>query len=299
MLHSYSTIFAIGHKAVQPLLSVPCLVEEKVDGSQFSFRFEQDGSTTMRSKGAEVHAGDGGMFEEASHIEAEWCERWVGYTFRCEYLQKPKHNVLTYQRTPKANLIVFDVETSDGDFLSYSEKAAAAADLRLDVVPRLYEGMVTLAVMQELLDRESILGGTKIEGVVVKPVGYDLYGTDKKVLMGKYVSEGFKEKHSRDWKATNKPDVVSLLAEELRSEARWQKAIQHLKEQGRLNNEPKDIGPLMKEIVDDVVKEEKEYIKDKLYARFGKDILRQVTWGFPEWYKEKLMKEAFTCSEKN
>lgn len=292
-LHSYSTIFAIGHRACQPLLSVPCLVEEKVDGSQFSFSFQEDGTTLMRSKGAIVHAGEGGMFEEASHIEADWKRELVGLTFRCEYLRKPHHNVLTYGRVPAAHLAVFDVEKPSGEFLDYDAKRAAAELARLEVVPKLWEGLVTLEVMQGLLDRESFLGGTKIEGVVVKPVGYNLWGTDKKVLMGKFVSEAFKEKHAKEWKGEHKPDILGLLVASYRCEQRWQKAAQHLLEDGRLEGSPRDIGNLIKEAVVDIEKEEKEEIKEKLWQWAWPQIRKQLTYGLPEWYKEKLMKEAF------
>jgi hypothetical protein len=35
--HSYSSIYALGHKALAELFMEPVLIEEKVDGSQFSF----------------------------------------------------------------------------------------------------------------------------------------------------------------------------------------------------------------------------------------------------------------------
>jgi urease gamma subunit len=292
-LNSYSTIFALGHKAVQPLLEVPLLCEEKVDGSQFSFG-KIDGQLVMRSKGARVFAGQGEMFEAACGMEADIGYIPEGMVFRCEYLSKPRHNILRYERIPAKHLIVFDVEDGRGNFLSYSDKQQVAANIGLETVPRLYEGMVTLDIVQELLDRESVLGGTKIEGVVLKPVKYDLWGTDKKVLMGKYVSEMFKEKHAVEWKSDNKPDVVTLLAAELRNEARWQKAIQHLAEAGRLENSPRDIGPLIKEVIADVEKEEVEYVKQRLFARFWPEIRKQLTFGLPEWYKDKLLKEAFS-----
>ena len=50
MISSYSTIFALGHAAVKPLLDVPCIVEEKVDGSQFSFQLQPDGTIAMLEK---------------------------------------------------------------------------------------------------------------------------------------------------------------------------------------------------------------------------------------------------------
>ena len=51
--HSYPSIFALGHSALAELTLGPVVVEEKVDGSQFSFgRFE--GVLRVRSKGKEM-----------------------------------------------------------------------------------------------------------------------------------------------------------------------------------------------------------------------------------------------------
>lgn len=64
-LHSYPKIFAIGHKAVQELFDGPVLVEEKIDGSQFSFGVI-DGKIEMRSRGCAVLPEAAGMFNHAS-----------------------------------------------------------------------------------------------------------------------------------------------------------------------------------------------------------------------------------------
>ena len=294
MINSYSTIFAIGHRAAQPLLEVPCIVEEKIDGSQFSFQRIED-EVKMRSKGAEVFAGQGGMFEEASHIEADYANMVEGYIYRCEYLQKPKHNVLKYDRVPQGNLIVFDVEHSDG-FAPPEEKKELAAVLKLETVPVLYQGIVTLEVLQGLLERESVLGGPKIEGVVIKPVGYSLWGVDKKVLMAKYVSEAFKETHRKEWKSDSggNKDVIALLVASLNTEARWQKAVQHLREAEKLENSPRDIGPLMLEMKYDTLLEEKDFIAEKLLGWALPQLKQALGRGLPEWYKQKLMEEAFS-----
>ena len=51
--HSYPSVYNLGHRALEPLLAHPLNIEEKVDGSQFSFgRF--DGVLRVRSKGQEL-----------------------------------------------------------------------------------------------------------------------------------------------------------------------------------------------------------------------------------------------------
>ena len=113
-------------------------------------------------------------------------------------------------------------------------------------------------------------------------------------MCGKYVNPEFKEIHQKNWKKEHtSKGKFDLLKEQYRSEARWNKAIQHLAEKGELTNTPKDIGSLLKEINIDLIDEEKENIKKELWNIFGKDILRTSVAGFPEWYKRKLLERAF------
>ena len=144
-----------------------------------------------------------------------------------------------------------------------------------------------------MLDTISCLGGQKVEGVVVK--NYERYTHEKKVMMGKFVSEAFKEIHSGDWKSRNpnQSGVVEGIIGKLSSHARWYKAIQHLQEAGLITNSPSDIGPLMKEVSQDILKEETDRIKDTLFNHFWKDISRGVTKGLPGWYKEMLGQAQF------
>ncbi len=171
--------------------------------------------------------------------------------------------------------------------------------LGLEVVRTFFTGIVTLEKIRELLDETSCLGGQKIEGVVLKPVGYNLFGDDKKVLMGKFVSEAFKEVHNATWKKDNpsQGDIVQLLIESYRQPARWAKAVQHLREAGQLTESPKDIGSLIKEVQDDVYKEEADEIRDRLFKHFWPQVKRAVAAGMPEWYKEELMKSQFDESD--
>jgi len=295
-LSSYSTIFAVGHAGMQPLLGAEIFAEEKIDGSQFSFGVV-DGEFLMRSKNADVYIGQEGMFqqavEEAHALEVDIPNNTI---VRCEFLSKPKHNVLKYDRTPKGNLIVFDVEQLGKGFMSYDEKRVFAnKTLKLEVVPKLYEGILTLEHLQHLLGRVSCLGGCEIEGVVIKPTNYNIWGTDKKVLMAKYVSEKFKETHRREWKGDSSgTDFVQFLIHELNTEARWEKAIQHLREAGQLENQPRDIGKLMVEVKKDVRAEESEYVKEKLFKALWPKIERAIGAGLPEYYKMKLAEEMLT-----
>jgi hypothetical protein len=296
--HSYPSIFNLGHRAASNLLSVPVNVEEKVDGSQFSFGVTEEGEIKVRSKGANlVVDAPEKMFSRAVAVVKELAPRLTpGWTYRGEYLQKPKHNTLAYDRIPEQHIILFDVNTGEESYLCYEEKQTEAARLGLEVVPILFAGMLSdLSAFRTFLDTTSVLGGQKIEGVVVKPRHYNLYAPDKKVLMGKFVSESFKEAHTGEWRKANptNSDVLDVLGQTYRHEGRWMKAVQHLRESGKLEGSPRDIAALMKEVPADIRKECEEEIKGQLFKWAWPHVQRKAVAGLPEWYKEQLLKLQF------
>jgi hypothetical protein len=301
--HSYPSIYALGHKHLEELLLDPVIVEEKIDGSQFSFGvFDIDGRRELkcRSKGAQLNIlAPDAMFKRGVEVVQGLADKLTpGWTYRGEYLAKPKHNALAYDRIPKDHIILFDINTGEESYLSYSQKEEEAARIGLEVVPLMHLGVIQdVQHFRSFLDTVSCLGGQKIEGVVIK--NYLRFGRDKKALLGKFVSEAFKETHAREWKAANpnRADVVQCLIASLKTDARWHKAVQHLREAGQLEDSPKDIGLLMKEVPIDVENEEVEFIKDKLFDWAWPQIRRGITAGLPEWYKERLLERQFSTAE--
>lgn len=142
-----------------------------------------------------------------------------------------------------------------------------------------------------MLDRVSSLGGPKIEGIVLKNYSERaMIGSLVLPLMaGKYVSEAFKEVHKKEWK-TGK-DRKEILLSQYHTEARWEKAIQHLRDSSVLTNSPKDIGPLIQEIHRDIEEECRQEIMEQLWSLHKRELMGRVTSGFPEWYKRKLIGE--------
>ena len=300
MIHSYPSIYNLGHAAIADLLKGPVIVEEKIDGSQLSFSKREDGTLEARSKGAQLNiCAPEGMFKAAvDTIQSLAPALRPNVIYRGEYLAGPHHNALTYNRIPAKHIILFDVNDGLESYQTPRQKADAASELGLECVPVLFTGLISdIEHFRRLLDTESVLGGQKIEGVVIKPENYDLFGRDKKVLMGKFVSESFREVHSKTWDAEHKTkgpqDIVQLLAAKYGTNARWQKAVIHLKERGELQGAPQDIGPLMKEVPEDVLKECAEELKADLFEWAWPQLRRSFTRGLPEWYKEELLKQAF------
>jgi hypothetical protein len=306
-LHSYPSIFNLGHKAVNELLLDPVLIEEKVDGSQFSFAAisplpDDPPALQVRSKGQEIHVSSDGhcsekMFQKGvDTVYALWKEGRLhpNWTYRAEYLQKPRHNHLNYSRVPNGHIAIFDIDTGLEAYQACTTKAEEATRLGLDVVPTLYYGMVTdLNQIKDFMKLESFLGGPTIEGVVIK--NYHRWNVDKKTLMGKHVSEAFKETQQLNWKKENpgNKDIIQFIGAKIKSEARWRKAIQHLRESGQMEMTPRDIALLFREVPADIAKECHEEIRDALWKWAWPQISRIATAGLAEFYKNYLLDIQF------
>ena len=145
--HSYPSIYALGHRAVADLLTGPVNVEEKVDGSQFSWCVDDAGEIRCRSKCATLNVdAPEKMFTAAvATVKSLAGLLTPGWTYRAEFLGKPKHNALAYDRMPKAHLIVFDINDGHESYLSYAAKHEEAERLGLECVPLIFSGRLTLA----------------------------------------------------------------------------------------------------------------------------------------------------------
>lgn len=308
----YPKIWNLGNDAIPDLFKGTVEITEKIDGSMFGFGVDQDGTVVMRSKGKEMFfEAHEGMFEHAvTQVEnrKDQLLQLANEVFKgaffiyAEYLGKPKHNVLAYERTPNDNLIVFGVKIGQNFVKDFFQIKDIATSIGLETVPLIYEGEWEQSQgyekLKEILEKtNSVLGNTLIEGVVIKNYRQLTVIGEITSCFGKYVSEKFKEKHRTDWKHISGKDSLGLFIDSFRTEARWNKAIQHLRDNGQLTNTPKDIGPLMKELQTDLGEEETEEIKKFLYNHFIKQIKRKACAGFPEFYKEQLAKKQFEESK--
>ncbi len=297
-LRGYSSPFNLGHKALKGFWKADYIyVTEKIDGSQFSFGVTEDGDLHCRSRRQQIDLTNPGMFKAGVDTAQDLAYQGMlneGWTYRCEYLSKPKHNTMAYERIPRGHLILFDVDKGDQDYMTPDEVSDIAESLDLEAVRVLaaFDTKPLLEQVKKLLDIQSVLGGGTIEGVVLK--NYDKFGEDKKVLMAKLVSEDFKERHGSDWKKRNpsRKDFIADLTEGLATDARWMKAVQHLREAGEIEGIPQDIPDLLSEVVEDVENELTVEIQSALWHHFWPQIRRGLTRGLPEWYKALLAEEA-------
>jgi hypothetical protein len=296
-LHSYPEIFNLGHRNVVDLFNEQVVVQEKVDGSQFSFGVQNVG-LVARSKGAEliIDAPEKMFTKAVDTIKRLFAEGRLteGWTYRGEFLQSPHHNTLKYDRVPKDHIILYDVDTGLENYVAPNALRQIADSLGLECVPTLYVGMIQNAdFLKAFFETDSILGGTKIEGMVIK--NYSRFTLDKKVMMGKLVRPEFKEMNKVEFRVKNptQGDIIQNIIDTYKNDARFNKAVQHLRDLGILTDSPKDIGPLMREVPADILKECEDEIKEALWKFAWPKIQRGVTAGLPEWYKAFLLDKQF------
>ena len=300
-LHSYPKVYNMGHRVIRDLFDGPVVIQEKMDGSQFSFGVV-DGELRMRSRRREIHGVEEAdkLFRMACEIAQALFDTGLldeGWTYRGEAITTPRHNTLEYERIPKGGFILFDIDTGLEDYLGPDELAGVAEALGVEVVPTLYAGEVLAwDELEKFLERSSCLGD-KIEGIVVK--NQNRFAEDGKMLMGKLVTAEFREAHTGQWKKTNptRTEVIASIIHDLRTEARWEKAIQHLRDDGTLGDALQDIGKLVQEVQQDILQECGGQIAERLFTHFWNQIRRGVVSGFPEFYKRKLADAQFPDSD--
>lgn len=292
---AFPKILHIGDKQISTLFEGIVEITEKVDGSQLGFG-KVDGELFVRSKGKEQDLENPDMmFEKAVEYVKSIADKIPdNITFYGEWLAKPKHNTLAYDRTPKNGIALFGVYNSTTrEHFGMEAIEHWAKILDVDTVPLLYKGEANAeGILDMVNDTVSYLGGQNIEGVVVKAYKPWMFmgQIPQTVMAGKYVTEAFKEVHNKNWKKENTgKGKLEVAISQYKSEARWNKAIQHLRDDGTLTGTPKDIGPLIKEVREDIISEEKENIKDQLWEIYKNDFLAAATNGLPQFYKEKLV----------
>jgi hypothetical protein len=300
MISAFPKIFTLGTRYIQNIFEDEVIVEEKLDGSQFSFA-KIDGEMIYRSKGCRQMLEQPDKLFKLGIDYLESIKEIIpeNIQFYCEYMAKPKHNTICYERIPKNYFMLFGLyNLKEQLFLKDRKFLSDWADiLGMERVPTLFQGKInSFDEIKNLLNTISFCGKSKIEGIVIKNYNKDVLvgGQVLPIMCGKFVLEEFKEVHNSNWAKENTgKGRWDVYKNSFQTEARWLKAIFYLRDNNELENSPKDIGKLMKRVNIDIEEEEKENIKDFLWKEFGREVLKTATRGLPEFYKEYLAKQNF------
>jgi len=208
--------------------------------------------------------------------------------FIFEYCKTPRQNTLKYDRVPKNNLMLLDVFVNKKPDWQLRDIMAIALDFETPQI--IYEGDAkpSQEMFDEWLKTQSSLGGTTIEGVVIKNYNQQMvFAGRSQPMFAKFVREEFKELNKQNW--GDGIPMMERLFSPFAKEPRWEKVIQHAREEGKLLNQPKDIGFLLPEIEKDFEEECEHLIKNALYGEYRREFLKRMTNGFAQFYKQKLL----------
>lgn len=130
MIKAFPKIFTIGTDYIKDIFLEDVEISEKIDGSQLDFG-KIDGILYFRSKGKQLFPeAPEKMFIKGLDYIISIQDRLPNNTiFFCEFLQKPKHNSLTYGRVPKNHLMLFAVSGIDEKFYDNHHDYAKELDI--------------------------------------------------------------------------------------------------------------------------------------------------------------------------
>jgi hypothetical protein len=266
LIHRFPHICSLGTPESTGVFDSTVEITEKIDGSTFAFG-KICGKLHMRTNSQQVQLGQHpDQFREAvlyAHsVQDKIPDNVIYYG---EYLRKPRHNALCYERIPANHIMVFGVVVGDRFIDDYDEMRRYADLVGLETVPLLYSGIADVGIVENLLDRKSVLGKVDIEGVVIKNYATRMYYKGHEQLQFvKYVSDSFREVRkaggvkkdiARLGSITGTDNNLGILGAKIQAlvpnyitDARCEKVIQHLYDAGSLELSMTDFPVLMKEL---------------------------------------------------
>ena len=277
----FPKIYRLGHKDVKDILDGPVEVTEKIDGSQISFGIIEK-KLVVRSKNTEINPADvpNQFINSYQSIQRIFSEGRLedGYFYYGEAVRGLRHNVITYARIPKGYIALYSVRKPDGTFEpDFKVIENTANSFGIDPVPLKHLGTISVQELEDILKQDSFYG-PRMEGLVIK-------SSRKKFEMAKLVRDDYKEV-SRHVIKNSLPleQRITELFLQYKTNARWDKAIQHYLDAGNSPDDKLVIPSLIKEVTQDILTEEGETIKNDLFAFFRKQFIRTVTEGLADYY---------------
>ncbi|MBI5226887.1 hypothetical protein HY994_06690 [Candidatus Micrarchaeota archaeon] len=294
----YPKVLNLGDPSLENLFKGPVVVEEKVDGSQFRVWFDPEGKIHFGSKAVDYddeHPPDRMFVPAIAEAEKHFStvsENLAGFFFVFEYLATAQQNALTYGRIPKDHLVLLEIYRG-GRWLDRPEKERWANTLGFEFVPILAQSEIKSPdELERLLETQSFLGGVTVEGLVIK--NYGQFHTFSYLagapVFGKLVRDEFRELNRQVWGEGK--SLEERIMEHFPLEPRWEKTVQHLRDEGRLGHGVKDIGMLMREVEADFEAESKALVQELLWTEFAHGLRKRSRMGFAEWYKQRLLRDS-------
>jgi hypothetical protein len=272
------------------------IIQEKINGSQFTI-FKKDGELHFYNRNKEVGPKGDPYVNAYLSLQKKKDFFQTGLFYHGEAMKTTKTNNASYKRMPRYYWIVYEIQREDGSLLTPDEMTATLLHTGIETTQVLYDSHknISLQPLQEIIDQimvqiesdiiESCLGGIP-EGIVIKV----LKGTTNSRF--KQVRSVFAEMSQvkRDKiEQVSDIDFIKEIGEIYNTNGRREKAVQHMKEKGKYNekNVNANIGQMVHELDDDLLKEAEEDIKNILFVRFFPEISKVARGDVPTFLRNK------------
>jgi RNA ligase len=277
------------------------IIQEKVDGSQFTV--VRQGIEVMYFNKHKKKDPRGNPFRNSwLYLQGKTHFLKEGLSYHGEAMQAKRANTVVYERCPF--WVIYEIVRQDGTILTPEEMEEVLAGTPFETTQILYDSKRDgppeniQGVVDDILARiesgeiKSSLGGQP-EGIVLKVLNRKQRG---KIVTSrfKFVRHEFKE--ANQTKKNRLPEVsdedfIQELGDIYNTDARLQKGVQHMKEDGTWkDNIDKNIHGMVDELDKDLLDEEMEEIKTMLFIRFWPAISKAARGNLREFlnknYKE-------------
>ena len=279
------------------------IIQEKVDGSQLTITRKGD-KLVYYNKNKKI-SGQGKPWlnsyislNNKTHLFRE------GLFYHGEAM-KSIHSAklnLRYEREPRYFWIVYEIVREDNTTLSPEEMKEVLKDTGIETVPILYDNKYETChnyidkakQIIELIedgDINSCLGNVPPEGVVLKVLNRDRGKGKISTTRYKFVRVGFSETNrSKKQKLPrlSQEEIIEGIGKIYDTDARKQKAAQHLEEQRKWKTKmSQNIGLMVNELDSDLLKECEQDIKNLLFIRFWPQISKAARGNISEFLDNK------------
>lgn len=278
-------------------------IEEKIDGSQLTFLLNENGTLDFYNKNTKIKPGSNTFEKALTMLKFAFDNKNLlnnNLIYYGEAVCNLKHNVVTYDRTPKHYFILYDIyNISEKRYMSPEFKQEEAKRLGLECVPILYYNddincnavEKCQALIKDIEENRlvSCLGGIP-EGVVLK---HHAFNKDGKIVATKkkMVTDKFKERHNnkQEKMVYSADDFIKRLGLSFATHARFHKAVQHLCEKDIINKDKlvnNDIHKVTEELNNDFDKEYRDELMLLLYIELSPHIKKYAREGLGAWFRE-------------
>lgn len=256
------------------------VVQEKLDGSNVAIR-RVGKELVVQSRNTILERNNPkGLFRDLLLWVDENETNLLGLQDNVILYGETLHNGNKTRYGSKVAFLLFDAYNFE--FKYFMDTLFFATQFNLRTVPTLYRGTFK-DDLSILIGRSRIDDETEMEGIVIKAYNIDTWHFDKETgeqvrhltpfVGGKIVREAFKERMTQRTAPDKVADPIALIAETFATDARYEKMLQKLRDQGVVD-------PALHQVIasatKDIHDEEEEEIKNMLFKAYWKPIASKI-----------------------